>query len=273
MKTCLQGLAGLEVHQLVLGEFKNERVVEEFDTSALEGLCSLTIEEFRLALLDDFPKNISGFFNCLVNVSAVSLASLYLHSLEGLPKDLKWQSLELVKCRVNEFPTLTLPSLKRYIFTDNKGANSFAEVEMKNLEFLDLSRNGMSFKGCCSQSDLETTSLKYLDLSFNGVITMSANFMGLELLEHLDFQHSTLKQTSEFSVFLSLNKLLYLDISHTHIEVAFHGIFSGLVSLQVLKMAGNSFKDNNLSGLHRAEKFDLLGPFRVPTGTRVPGSI
>ncbi|XP_004641560.2 toll-like receptor 4 [Octodon degus] len=249
MKTCIYGLTGLEVHQLVLGEFKNERYVQEFDKSALEGLCNLTISEFRLAYLDDFPKNINGFFKCLVNASAVSLANLYIQSLEGLPNDLQWQSLELVKCKVNQFPMLELPSLKRYVFTANRGAISFSEFELKNLEFLDLSRNGMSFKGCCSQRDMGTTSLKYLDLSFNDVVTMSSNFLGLELLEHLDFQHSTLKQASEFSVFLSLSKLLYLDISYTHTEVAFHGIFSGLVSLQVLKMAGNSFKGNALSGI------------------------
>lgn len=249
MKTCIQGLAGLEVHKLVLGEFKNERYMKEFDKSALEGLCSINITEFRLAFLDDFPKDISGFFDCLVNVSAVSLVNLNLHSLEGLPKDLKWQSLELIKCKINQFPKLVLPSLKRYVFTANRGADSFVKVELENLEFLDLSSNGMSFKSCCDQDDWKTTSLKYLDLSFNDAITMGSNFLGLELLEYLDFQHSTLKQASQFSVFLSLSKLLYLDISYTHTEVAFHGIFSGLVSLQVLKMAGNSFKDNTLSSI------------------------
>ncbi|XP_004849535.1 LOW QUALITY PROTEIN: toll-like receptor 4 [Heterocephalus glaber] len=249
MKTCIQGLAGLEVNQLVLGEFKNERYVEEFDKSALQGLCTLTIEEFRLSYLDDFPKNINGLFNCLVNVSAVSLAHVYSRRLEGLPKDLKWQSLELVKCKVNQFPAFSIPSLKRYSFTANRGVNSFTDLTLKNLEFLDLSGNGMSFKGCCSVKDLETPNLKYLNLSFNDVISMSSNFMGLELLERLEFQHSTLKQTSQFSMFLSLSRLLYLDISYTHTHVAFHGIFSGLFSLQVLKMPGNSFKDNTLSNI------------------------
>lgn len=249
MKTCIQGLAGLEVNQLVLGEFKNERHIEEFDKSALEGLCSVAIEEFRLPYLDDFPNNFDGFFDCLVNVSAMSLANLYLKSLEGLPNGLKWQSLEIVKCKINHFPPFAIPSLKRFSFTANRVANSFAGLKLKSLEFLDLSGNGMSFKGCCSLKDLETPSLKYLNLSFNDVITMSSNFMGLELLEHLEFQYSTLKQTSEFSMFLSLSKLLYLDISYTHTHVAFPGIFSGLVSLQVLKMAGNSFKDNTLSSI------------------------
>nr|2Z66_A Chain A, Variable lymphocyte receptor B, Toll-like receptor 4 [synthetic construct]2Z66_B Chain B, Variable lymphocyte receptor B, Toll-like receptor 4 [synthetic construct]2Z66_C Chain C, Variable lymphocyte receptor B, Toll-like receptor 4 [synthetic construct]2Z66_D Chain D, Variable lymphocyte receptor B, Toll-like receptor 4 [synthetic construct] len=118
--------------------------------------------------------------------------------------------------------------------------------KLTQLTKLSLSSNGLSFKGCCSQSDFGTTSLKYLDLSFNGVITMSSNFLGLEQLEHLDFQHSNLKQMSEFSVFLSLRNLIYLDISHTHTRVAFNGIFNGLSSLEVLKMAGNSFQENFL---------------------------
>ncbi|ELW70636.1 Toll-like receptor 4 [Tupaia chinensis] len=75
MKTCIQGLAGLEVHQLVLGEFRNERNIENFNKSSLEGLCNLTIGEFHLAFLDDSPDNTIDLFNCLANVSAISLVS------------------------------------------------------------------------------------------------------------------------------------------------------------------------------------------------------
>nr|XP_012328179.1 toll-like receptor 4 isoform X1 [Aotus nancymaae] len=246
MKTCIQGLAGLEVHRLVLGEFRNERNIEDFDKSALEGLCNLTIKEFRLAHLDNFPDDIIDLFNCLANVSSFSLVSVYIKRVEDFSYNFRWQHLELVNCIFEQFPPLELKSLKRLTFTANKGRNHFSEVDLPSLEFLDLSRNGLSFKGCCSQSDFGTTSLKYLDLSFNDVITMGSNFLGLEQLEHLDFQHSNLKQMSEFSVFLSLRNLIYLDISHTHTRVAFNGIFNGLFSLKVLKMAGNSFQKNFL---------------------------
>ncbi|KAM5298504.1 toll-like receptor 4 [Ctenodactylus gundi] len=246
MKKCIQSLAGLKVHRLVLGEFKNERHIKEFEISVLEGLCTLTIEEFQIAYLEDAPRDVSGLFDCLVNISAVSLVNLNIDSLNGLPKDLKWQSLELVRSKVDKFPELVIPSLKRFTFTDNKHVGIFTEFDLENLEYLDLSRNGMIYKGCCSQSDLKTNSLKYLDLSFNGVITMSSNFVGLEELERLDFQHSALKGINEFSVFFSLKNLLYLDISYTHIQVAFEGIFDGLTSLQVLKMAGNSFERNTV---------------------------
>ncbi|XP_020041568.2 toll-like receptor 4 isoform X1 [Castor canadensis] len=251
MKTCIQGLAGLEVHQLVLGEFKNERNLASFDNSALEGLCSVTIEEFRLAYLDNFSGDIDNLFHCLENVSAMSLVSLYIENLEGLSKDFKWQTLELVRCKCQHFFHLALPFLKKMIFTDNRDVNNMPKFRVPSLEFLDLSGNGLSFKHCCSHTDLGTTRLKHLDLSFNGVITMNSNFLGLEELLYLDFQHCNLKQTSEFSVFLSLNKLVYLDISYTQIRIAFDGIFDGLISLKTLKMAGNSFKGNMLSNIFK----------------------
>ncbi|XP_004463209.2 toll-like receptor 4 [Dasypus novemcinctus] len=249
MKTCIEGLAGLEIHQLVLGEFKNEKNLEKFDKSALEGLCNLTIEEFRIANLEEDLEDVTDLFNCLANASAISLVSLHIRKLESLPKYFKWQQLELVKCKFDRFPTLELSSLKKVIFTANKGSYTFDDFELPSLEFLDLSRNSLIFKGCCSGTDLGTTKLKYLDLSYNDVIAMASNFPGLEQLEYLDFQHSKLKSASEFSVFLSLNKLLYLDISYTHTRVAFHGMFDGLISLQVLKMAGNSFQGNVLPAI------------------------
>ncbi|XP_037653640.1 toll-like receptor 4 isoform X2 [Choloepus didactylus] len=244
MKTSIRGLAGLKIHRLIMGEFRNERNMGEFDNSVLEGLCNLTIEEFQIVYLDEVLTDVAGLFSCLANISAVSLVSVQISSLVGLPKDFKWQDLELVNCRFYQFPTLELFSLKRFIFNANRGSNNFVEVKLPSLEFLDLSRNGLSFKGCCSHRDVGTSRLKYLDLSYNDVITMSSNFPGLERLEHLDFQHSTLKSISEFPVFILLNKLLYLDISYTSTQVVFHGIFNGLISLQVLKMAGNSFQRN-----------------------------
>ncbi|XP_045418706.1 toll-like receptor 4 [Lemur catta] len=245
MKTCIQGLAGLEVHRLVWGEFRNERYVKDFDKSALEGLCNLAIEEFSLANLEESLKD-ADLFHCLTNVSAISLVSLDLNYLKGFYNNYGWRSLELVNCKFEQFPTLELFSLERFILTHNKDGLTFAEVELPSLEYLDISKNGLSFKGCCSHTDFETNRLTYLDLSFNGIITMSSNFLGLEGLQHLDFRHSTLKQTSDFPVFLSLKNLRYLDISYTHTRVVFHGIFDGLVSLEVLKMAGNSFQDNVL---------------------------
>ncbi|ELK08218.1 Toll-like receptor 4 [Pteropus alecto] len=131
MKTCIQGLAGLKINRLVLGEFKNERAIKHFDKSAMEGLCNLTIDEFRMTYFDDFSEDVINFFNCLANVSTISLAS-------------------------------------------------------------------------------------------------------------------------DFSVFLSLKNLLYLDISYTRIRIIFHGIFDGLFSLEVLKMAGNSFQDNSVPNIFKA---------------------
>ncbi|XP_040338053.1 toll-like receptor 4 isoform X1 [Herpailurus yagouaroundi] len=249
MKASIQGLAGLQIHQLVLGEFKNERNLERFDKSILEGLCNLIIEKFRIAYFHKFSEDATDSFNCLANVSTISLVHLYFNGLKQLPKNLGWQRLELVNCEFEQFPTWKLDSLKELVFSANKVGNTFTQVKLESLEFLDLSRNDFSFKSCCSERDLGTTRLKHLDLSFNNIITMSSNFLGLEQLEYLDFQHSSLKQVSDFSVFLPLKNLRYLDISYTHTQVAFHGIFNGLISLQILKMAGNSFQDNFLPNI------------------------
>ncbi|XP_047686362.1 toll-like receptor 4 isoform X2 [Prionailurus viverrinus] len=249
MKASIQGLAGLQIHQLVLGEFKNERNLERFDKSILEGLCNLIIEKFRIAYFDKFSEDAIDSFNCLANVSTISLVHLYFNGLKQLPKNLGWQRLELVNCEFEQFPTWKLDSLKELVFSANEVGNTFTQVKLESLEFLDLSRNDFSFKSCCSERDLGTTRLKHLDLSFNNIITISSNFLGLEQLEYLDFQHSSLKQVSDFSVFLPLKNLRYLDISYTHTQVAFHGIFNGLISLQILKMAGNSFQDNFLPNI------------------------
>ncbi|KAK7823433.1 hypothetical protein U0070_013782 [Myodes glareolus] len=248
MKTCIQNLDGLQVHRLILGEFKNERNVESFDHSVMEGLCNVIIDEFRLTFVENFSGDITDF-NCLANVSAMSLVSVYLNNLEHIPKYFKWETLIVTRCNLVKFPSLDLPFIKHLSFTANKETPSFADVNLPNLTFLDLHKNDLSFKGCCTSSHFGTSMLKHLDFSFNGVIIISKNFMGLEQLEYLDFQHSTLKKTTEYSVFLSLENLRYLDISYTNTKIDFNGIFYGLTSLNILKMAGNSFKDNTLSNV------------------------
>lgn len=248
LKMCLQNMTGLHVHRLILGEFKNERNLESFDRSVMEGLCNVTIDEFRLTYINHFSDDIYNL-NCLANVSAMSFTGVHIKHLADVPRHFKWQSLSIIRCHLKPFPKLSLPFLKSWTLTTNRADTSFGQLALPSLRYLDLSRNAMSFRGCCSYSDVGTNNLKYLDLSFNGVILMSANFMGLEELEYLDFQHSTLKKVTEFSVFLSLEKLLYLDISYTNTKIDFDGIFLGLVSLNTLKMAGNSFKDNTLSNV------------------------
>ncbi|KAM6170019.1 toll-like receptor 4 [Rhynchocyon petersi] len=249
MKMCIQGLAGLKVHQLVLGEFKNERTLDKFNKFALEGLCNMTITEFRIAQLSKFSSYDVGTFSCLTDVSAVSLVSLHLDHLNGLPKDLRWQSLELINCNFEKFPSLELSYLKKFVFNTSKQANTFEKFDLPNLEFLDLSRIHLRYRSCCSQKNLKAGNLTYLDMSFNDVITMTSNFLGLDKLQYLDLQHSTLKHINEFPIFLSLTNLTYLDISHTDTHVVFHGIFYGLSNLQILKMAGSFFQNNSLPAI------------------------
>ncbi|XP_055994637.1 toll-like receptor 4 [Sorex fumeus] len=249
MKSGIRGLAGIKIDRLVLGEFRNIRMLDILEISTLEGLCNLTIGEVRIVQLREFPRNTTYIFNCFVNASAIALVSLDLTELKTFPKDFRWQQLEFVQCDFEEFPILRLTSLRKLVFILNRGKMMFTDVELPNLEYLDISQNGISFKHCCSHKQFRTTRLKHLDMSSNGIISMNSNFVGLEQLDYLDFHYSTLKQTNEFPIFLSLKSLTYLDISHTQTHIVFHGIFDGLISLRTLKMAGNSFQNNFLPNI------------------------
>ncbi|XP_004615739.2 toll-like receptor 4 [Sorex araneus] len=249
MKSCIQGLAGVKLDRLVLGEFRNIKMLELLEISTLEGLCNLTIGEVRIVHLREFPKDTTDIFNCFANASAIALVSLDLTQLRTFPKDFRWQQLEFVRCEFEEFPILRLTSLSKLVFTLSRGKMIFTDVYLPNLEYLDISRNGISYMHCCSKKQFGTTKLKYLDISFNGIISMNSNFVGLEQLEYLDVRYSHLKQANEFSMFSSLKSLIYLDISYTQTQVVFHGIFDGLISLQKLKMSGNSFLNNFLPNI------------------------
>ncbi|MBW00147.1 Toll-like receptor 4, partial [Eschrichtius robustus] len=241
-------LTGNPIQSLALGAF-----------SGLSSLEKLVAVETNLASLEDFP------IGHLKTLKELNVAHNLIHSFKfpeyfsNLPNlehlDLSNNKIQNVYHEdlkvLHQMPLLNLSldlSLNPldFIEPDNKGMSTFTEFELPNLQFLDLKRNRLSFKGCCSHTNFGTTKLKHLDLSFNDVITMNSNFLGLEQLEHLDFQHSNLKQANDFSVFLSLRNLRYLDISYTNTRVVFHGIFVGLVRLQTLKMAGNSFQNNLL---------------------------
>lgn len=86
----------------------------------------------------------------------------------------------MVNCRIEGFFILEFIFFKRLVFIFNKDMKFFNEVKLLSFEFLDFSRNRLSFKFCCFEVDLKIIRLKYLDLSFNDVIFMSLNFMGLE---------------------------------------------------------------------------------------------
>ncbi|NXJ24366.1 TLR4 protein, partial [Dicrurus megarhynchus] len=262
MQTSLQGLAGLQVSRLIVGEFSDSERLEDFERGLLSGLCQVQMEEFVLICFRRFEHNTDTLFNCIGNVSTIRLVNLGLEQISEVPVLSKVKHLECKKCHFEEVPAVKLSLFKELRvlrITKNKRLRNF-EQEFNgpsNLEVIDLSENSLTFGKCCSPKFQNCPNLKHLNLSFNSNIKLTGNFTNVKNLLYLDLQHTTLFGPGSYPVFLSLQRLIYLDISHTKTEVKSQCTFCGLNSLQVLKMAGNSFEDNklannfkNLSHLH-----------------------
>ncbi|XP_036604120.1 toll-like receptor 4 [Trichosurus vulpecula] len=253
MHACLKGMTGLQVDKLVLGNYKNEIQMDSFESSILDGLCEVNIDEFWMVAPSDFPSD-NGFFKCLVNVSVLYLVAAPLEELPNLPIFPNLFSLTFTDCNFDRLPNLSptsFPSLKELRFTRHKDLTTLSDLELPSLELLDLSQNALNLLSCCSDKTFDTPKLKYLNLSYNANIHLSKNFMGLESLESLDLQHCQLKGQDDYPAFFSLANLQYLDISYTNTHVKSKHIFTGLSNLRHLKMAGNSFQDNILHDIFK----------------------
>ncbi|KAM9061282.1 toll-like receptor 4 [Sarcophilus harrisii] len=254
MEVCIKGMTGLQVNKLVLGNYKNEFQMTNFESKILDGLCQVDIDEFWMVVPSDFPSDSYGFFRCLVNVSVLHMVTVPLEVLTNLPVFPKLFSLVFTNCKFETLPTLpstSLPSLKELRITRHKDLTTLSDLKLPSLELLDLSQNALNILSCCSYNNFDTDKLKYLNLSYNAQIMLSKNFMGFENLESLDLQHCQLKGHNNFPVFLSLTKLQYLDISYTNTHVQFENIFAGLSNLRHLKMAGNFFQGNILQDIFK----------------------
>uniref|UniRef100_F7A0Y2 Toll-like receptor 4 n=2 Tax=Ornithorhynchus anatinus TaxID=9258 RepID=F7A0Y2_ORNAN len=249
-KTCINALAGLQVHQLVLGDFRENHNDMPEDFGVFDGLCKVDIEEFRIVYYKGLIYNTNIFSNCLLNVSVLRVVSTSLNEVANLPAATRWQTLHFNRCGFSEVPAKSLrplTQLKELQITENDELKEFEQdFCLPNLESLDLSRNRLNFKSCCSETLFGTPRLKHLNLSFNFHIDITVNFMGLVELQYLDLQHSKLNGPGHFSAFVLLTKLIYLDISYTNTHIDSAGTFYGLESLQVLKMAGNTFHNRFL---------------------------
>ncbi|NP_001273862.1 toll-like receptor 4 precursor [Pelodiscus sinensis] len=250
MKACIQGLAGLQVNRLVLGEFRNIGRVEDFSNGLLDGLCQVQLQEFVFISFQRFDNCTDTLFDCLVNASTIRLVDLSLDQVSAVPTASRIHHLEFNTCKFIEVPAKKLSSFKELRvlrITNSKYLTGFREKfkDLPNLEVLDLSVNRLSFIQCCDSYLKRIPKLKHLNLSFNSIISVTGGLNITELVS-LDFRHSKLNDFGSFPVFHCLGKLIYLDISYTSSHIASQCTFSGLKSLQVLKMAGNSFQDNNL---------------------------
>ncbi|NWI86157.1 TLR4 protein, partial [Pitta sordida] len=252
MHNSLQGLAGLKVNRLVVGEFRNRNRLEDFQNGLLSGLCQVQMQEFVLTCFRSFENNTDTLFNCIENVSTIRLVNLGLKEISEVPVSSQVKELECKKCSFGEVPATKLSTFKELRvlrITKGRDLKSFWQKfeNLTNLEVLDLSENILTFSGCCSRLFQNCPNLKHLNLSFNSDIKLTGDFTNVKNLLYLDLQHTTLFGPGSYPVFLSLQKLIYLDISHTKTHVKSQCTFCGLNSLQVLKMAGNSFENNRLA--------------------------
>lgn len=262
MQSCLRGLAGLQVSRLILGEFHDKEMLQDFKGGILRALCQVQMDEFVLICSEGVEDDTENLFNCTGNISTIRLVDLKLKKIPEVPVWNKVKQLECKKCDFEEVPSQSLSFFKELRvlrITQNSELRKFKKKfeGLSNLEVVDLSENRLTVSQCCSPKFQNCPNLKYLNLSFNSEIKLTGDFTNVKNLLYLDFQHTTLIGPGSYPVFLSLQRLIYLDISHTKTEVKSQCTFCGLNSLQVLKMAGNSFGDNklannfkNLSHLH-----------------------
>ncbi|NXM85801.1 TLR4 protein, partial [Oenanthe oenanthe] len=262
MQAGLQGLAGLQVSRLVLGEFSDRETLQDFERGILKGLCQVQMEEFVLICSSGAEHDTENLFHCAGNASTIRLVDLGIEEIPQVPAWTKVKQLECKKCSFEDVPAQKLSLFKELRvlrITQNHVLKNFEqEFEgLSDLEVIDLSENRLTFSRCCSPRFLNCPNLKHLNLSFNSEIRLTGDFTNVKNLLYLDLQHTTLFGPGSYPVFLSLQRLIYLDISHTKTEVKSQCTFCGLNSLQVLKMAGNSFENNklannfkNLSHLH-----------------------
>lgn len=256
MKDCLQGLAGLQVNRLILGEFRNIWRVENFQNGLLDGLCQVQMQEFVFICFKRFKNNTDTLFECLLDVSTIRFVDLYLSQVSAVPEFSQVQSLECKLCKFGEVPAVKLSLFKKLRvlrITKSKYLTNFVKgfKDLPSLEVLDLSENELSFTMRCSFLLAGTPNLRHLNLSFNNLITLKDPFSCPNGLLSLDFQHSILKNFGTIPLFRFFTNLTYLDISYTSVQILCECVFWGLESLQVLKMAGNSFKDNSLANNFR----------------------
>ncbi|XP_010006254.1 PREDICTED: toll-like receptor 4, partial [Chaetura pelagica] len=252
MHTSLQGLAGLQVNRLIVGEFSNSQRLEDFQNGLLSGLCQVQMQEFVLICFRDFENDTDTLFNCIGNVPSIRLVDLHLEEVSEVPMFSQVKQLECKRCQFKKVPAMKLSLFKELRvlrITKSKYLTGFQQrfESLSNLEVMDLSENRLSFSSCCSPQFHQCPNLKHLNLSFNADIRLTGEFTNVKNLLYLDLQHTKLFGPGFYPVFLSLQKLIYLDISYTSTHVKSQCTFCGLNSLRVLKMAGNSFENNKLA--------------------------
>ncbi|XP_030062683.1 toll-like receptor 4 [Microcaecilia unicolor] len=257
MRTCLHGLVGLQVNKLELGSFYSIKPEIKFEDELLDGLCQVEFQEVILICFKDLSNEKHTLFDCLSNASSIRIVNFDLVKLSAIPEFARLSYLELKNCLTVDVSLGKLASwrtLKTLKVTNCFHNTIFISKFYGQVQHvsLDLTHNQMIVNECCSNENLGTSYLRYLNLSFNSGIKITSNFEGLDELLSLDFQYTKIiTRIGQIPTFLTLDKLLYLDLSYTSTHFFIQCAFCGLESLQVLKISGNSFERNILSQVFR----------------------
>ncbi|XP_063000663.1 LOW QUALITY PROTEIN: toll-like receptor 4 [Elgaria multicarinata webbii] len=252
MKACLWNLSGSHVNSLVLGEYRNIEKLETFSKDLLDGLCNAHLQEITLNSFGDDLSDTNSLSDCLNNIPTVRLLNSYIEHVSSFPANSNIRRLEFENCKLRSVPAENLSSLKELrvlrITRSHRKLTGLQEAfkGLHYLETLDLSENSIRDLLCWNCFTDEVPNLKRLNLSFNSRINLPAECSGISKLEYLDFQHTSLLDPGKVPGFLCLANLIYLDISHTSTKIMIECPFCGLDNLQVLKMAGNTFQNNQL---------------------------
>nr|XP_033815701.1 toll-like receptor 4 [Geotrypetes seraphini] len=256
MRTCLHGLEGLQVNKLEFGSYHDINSKIKFEDGLLDGLCQVEFQEVILICFSDIFIEKHTLFDCLSNASSIRIVNSDLVKLRAIPKFARLSYLEIKNCltmdesmtKLVNWHTLKTVKVTKCSKTIISIPKFYGQVQYVSL---DLTHNQMIFKECCSINDLGSSYLMYLNLSFNSLITITSDFEGLHELLSLDVQYTKITRIGMVPTFLTLGKLLYLDLSNSRTHFFIQCAFCGLKSLEVLKISGNSFEGNILSQMFK----------------------
>ncbi|XP_032088352.1 toll-like receptor 4 [Thamnophis elegans] len=250
MRSSLQNMSGLHIDSLLLGEYRDIDKVDFMDRTLLDVLCDLHLQELTVIEMYALGSG-STCSPCLNNISMVRVVHTNVREPFEFPSNSNISQLEFKNCALDAVPATILSALSKLRvlrITHTKYLRDFETYfkGLQHLETLDLSVNRLvthlSWVGLLEGAP----NLKHLNLSFNTEIRLNIECSGPGKLEYLDLQHTALATPGTVPSFFCLHRLIYLDISYTDTVVIAQGSFHGLHSLQVLKMAGNSFANNQL---------------------------
>nr|XP_056716132.1 toll-like receptor 4 [Euleptes europaea] len=253
MQAGLLNMTGLHVNSLVLGGYRNLQGGKSFNKNLLDGLCQMDLQKITLICTKDaFPRT-DILSACVNNISTVRFVHAYLRTVD-FPENTAIRHIECKDCRFDRVPVEKLAPLQELRVLRITNIGRLIEFDLHStiwtlpkLEVLDLSNNQLNTGICWSCLKERFSNLMVLNLSFNPLVRVPAELIGPTTLKYLDLQHSRLIGPGKLPSFLGLKNLIYLDITRTSTSVNIECSFCGLDSLEVLKMAKNSFKGNRVT--------------------------